>query len=187
MTLYVVAKYLHVLGALGIFLALGLEAASLLQLRRARTSAQAREWARVGGWLRRLGPISLVAVLVPGFYMTATVWREGAPWIGFAFAALVMIAVLGALGGRRLGAAIQSAVTEEGELSVATRARLRAPFPWIALQARASLLLAIVFLMTAHADLAVSLWTMAAALLVAAAACVLSLRSDSSRSEGANA
>jgi uncharacterized membrane protein len=170
MNLYVVAKYLHVVGALVTFLALGLEWASLVQLRRAQTAEQAREWARVGGWLRWLGPIALGAVLVPGFYMMATVWRDGAPWIGFAFAALAMIVVLGVLGGRRFPVAIQAAVAEEGALSPAARARLRAPLPWISVQARAALLLAIVFLMTAKTDLAVSLWAIGVALLAAAAA-----------------
>lgn len=172
MNLYVVAKYLHVVGALVTFLALGLEWASLVQLRRAQTAEQAREWARVGGWLRWLGPIALGAVLVPGFYMIATVWRGGAPWIGFAFAALAMIVVLGVLGGRRFPVAIQAAVAEEGALCPAARAQLRAPLPWISVQARAALLLAIVFLKTAKTDMAVSLWAIGVALVAAGAASV---------------
>jgi hypothetical protein len=185
LNLYIVAKYLHVVGALVTFLALGLEWASLVQLRRAQTAEQAREWARVGGWLRWLGPIALGAVLVPGAYMMATVWRDGAPWIGFTFAALVMIVVLGVLGARRFPVAIQAAVAEEGALSLAARTRLRAPLPWISVQARAALLLAIVFLMTVKADLAISLWAIAAALLAAGAASVLTLMSGASRPERA--
>ena len=185
MNLYVVAKYFHVVGALAAFLALGLEWVSIVQLRRARSVEQVREWARVGGWLRWLGPISLGAILVPGFYMMATVWRDGAPWIGFAFAALLLVAVLGALGGRRWAAVVQEALVEEGLLSSATRARLRAPLPWISVQARAALLLAIVFLMTAKADLAISLSATAAALLAAGAASVFTLRSGASRPERA--
>ena len=38
MTLYVVAKYLHVVGALSVFVQVGLEWAMLGQLRRARTA-----------------------------------------------------------------------------------------------------------------------------------------------------
>jgi hypothetical protein len=185
MTVYVVAKYLHVVGALASFLALGLDWVSLVQLRRAQASEQVREWARVGGWLRWLGPVSLGAILVPGLYMMATVWRGGAPWIGGAFAALLMVALLGALGGRRMPAAVQAALAEEGLLSPETRVRLRAPLPWISVQARAALLLAIVFLMTAKADLEVSLWAIGAALSAAGAASVLTLMSGASRPDGA--
>src|SRR5262245_28205225 len=131
MTLYVMAKYLHVVGALSMFVALGLEWAMLGQLRRAQASGQVREWARVRPWLRWLGPISLGAILVPGFYMMATMWRGGAPWIGLAFAALVVVAVLEALGARRLTGVLRTALAEEGPLPPATRAQLHVPFPWI--------------------------------------------------------
>jgi hypothetical protein len=80
---------------------------------------------------------------------------------------------------------VQVALVEEGLLSSATRARLRVPLPWISVQARAALLLAIVFLMTVKADLAISLWAIAAALLAAGAASVLTLMSGASRPERA--
>jgi len=188
MTAYVIAKYLHVVGALGMFLALGLEWATLVQLRRAQTAEQVGEWARVGTWLRWLGPLALLAVLVPGFYMMATVWRDGAPWIGPAFAALIIVAVLGALGGRRLSGAIRAGLAEHGRLSDATRISLRAPFPWISLQVRAALLLAIVFMMTAKSDLIDALWALGAALLGAGVTSVLGLRPSmetSTAAEGA--
>jgi len=175
MTLYLVAKYLHVLGALSMFMALGLEWAMVAQLRSAQTSAQVREWARVAGWLRLLGPLSLGAILVPGAYMMATVWRDGAAWIGFAFAALAAVALLGALGGRQLARPIQAAVAEEGRLPAAATVWLRRPLPWISLQVRAALLLAIVFLMTAKADSIASVWTLALALLAAGTASAATL------------
>src|SRR5215831_9097470 len=112
MTLYVMAKYLHVVGTLGLFASLGLEWAMLGQLRRAQASEQIREWARVGGWLRWLVPLSLVAILVPGFYMMATAWRGGPPWIGLSFAGLVCVAVLGALSTRRLAGVVRAALAQ---------------------------------------------------------------------------
>lgn len=180
MTLYLIAKYLHLVGSLSLFVSLGLEWAMVGQLRRAQTSEQVREWARVGGWLRWLDPLSLGAILVPGFYMMATVWR-GAPWIAPALVTLVIVAVLGPLGRRRLTGAIRDALEERGPLPAGTRARLQVPFPWISLQTRAALLLAIVFLMTAKSDRFAALWTIAAALLVSAAASVVELAALGSR------
>ena len=43
MSLYAIAVFLHIVGALGLFAALGLEWASLLNLRRATAAGQARE------------------------------------------------------------------------------------------------------------------------------------------------
>lgn len=63
MNAYLLSRYLHVVGALGLFVALGLDWAGLAQLRRARTAEQVREWARVLGWLRWLDPFSLVAAV----------------------------------------------------------------------------------------------------------------------------
>ncbi|HWE24171.1 MAG TPA: hypothetical protein VG496_09545 [Myxococcales bacterium] len=181
MTLYLVAKYLHVVGAALMFLAVGFEWGMLAQLRRAQTSEQVREWARIGRWIRWLGPFSLGAVLVPGFYMAATTWREGAPWINLAVIALVLVAVLGALGGRGLNRAIAPALVANGPLPASTKARFHAPFLWISLQTRAGLLLAIVFLMTAKSDLFAALGAMAVAMLAAGAVSIAGIAASASR------
>lgn len=172
MNAYLLSRYLHVVGALGLFVALGLDWASLAQLRRARTAEQVREWARVLGWLRWLGPFSLAVTVLPGFYMAGAAWR-GADWIGVSLAALLVVAALGALGSRRLGTAVKAATREAGALSPETRAILRSPLPWISVRIRAALLLGIVYLMTAKPGLVPSLWAMAVALAVAGAGAML--------------
>jgi hypothetical protein len=170
MTLYVAAKYLHIVGTLSLFVALGFEWAMLVQLRRAQASGQIREWVRVSGWLHWLGAVSLGAILVPGFYMTATVWRGEQPWIGLSFAVLVIVAILGAVGARRRSGIIRDALVEEGPLPAAIKGRLRDSFSWISMQTRTALLLAIVFLMTAKPDFIAAIWTIAAALLASSVA-----------------
>ena len=113
-SIYLIAKYLHILGALGLFVAIGLEWASLLYLRRAATFDQAREWLKIFASLRRLYPVSWLAILIPGFYMTATVWG-GVAWINIALAGVVLIAVLGAaLTGRQMAYIGQSVAGEGG-------------------------------------------------------------------------
>src|SRR4051812_30730307 len=100
---YSIALFLHIVGALGMFAALALEGTSLFYLRRSVTVEQAHSWMNVLGLVQRLGPVSLVLILLPGFYMMATVWG-GVPWIAVALAAIVLIAVLGAFSGIRLAA-----------------------------------------------------------------------------------
>ncbi len=64
-----IALYVHIVGALGFFVALGVEWVSLRYLRRATTAEQVREWVQVSTGIRRLGFASMMALLASGFYM----------------------------------------------------------------------------------------------------------------------
>ena len=89
MSLYSLALFLHIVGALTLFALLAIEGVSL------RQGVAAARLNRV------LGPISAVLILVPGLYMSATTWGwQG--WILFSFATYLLIAVLGAVTGIRL-------------------------------------------------------------------------------------
>src|SRR5207247_10213446 len=59
MSLYAIAVFLHIVGALGLFAALGLEWATLLNLRRATAAGAAREWARVLASFRTVAATAL--------------------------------------------------------------------------------------------------------------------------------
>lgn len=85
MSLYSIALFVHVVGAVLVFVLLTVEAAGL----RSGTGA-----AQLG---RTLGPFSALAILVPGIYMAAqTGWYA---WTGASLAAYAVIAGLGAYSG----------------------------------------------------------------------------------------
>ena len=162
-SIYSVALFVHIVGALGLFVALGLEWASLSYLRRAATVEQAREWLGMFSVQRRLSPISWLAILIPGFYMAATAWRATG-WIPTALAAVILIAVLGAaLTGRRMARIGQSVAVESGPISSTLRQRLDDPLLWASLRFRTAIALGIVFLMTAKPELLGSLLIMSVA------------------------
>jgi hypothetical protein len=166
MTSYSIALFLHIVGVLGLFVALGLEWTSLVYLRRASTAEQAREWLGVLGGTRRLGPASLVAILLAGFYMVATAWGWTG-WIVVALAAMVLIAVVGAsLTGLRIGAVGRAATAESGLLSPEMRQRLHDPLLWTSVQTRTAIALGIVFLMTVKPDLIGALVTIGLAIIL---------------------
>ena len=166
MTLYPIALFLHVVGALGLFMALGLEWTSLLYLRRAATAEQVREWVAIVARLRWVYAPSFVALLLTGFYMTAVAWTE-AGWVGVALAALLLIASLGmVLTGRRMAPIVRAAAVEHGSLSPDLRHRLHDPLLWTSVQTRLAVALGIVFLMTVKPDLGGALLTTGAALLL---------------------
>jgi len=159
MTFYSFALFLHILGALGLFVALGLEWTSLWYLRRATSVEQVNQWLPIFALLRRVYPVSWAAILLPGFYMTATAWR-GAAWISIAFAAIILIVVIGvALTGRRVPAIGQAVAMESGPLSPTLHQQLRDPLLWVSIQVRLAMALGIVFLMTVKPGLGGALLT----------------------------
>jgi hypothetical protein len=86
MSLYSIALFVHVVGAVLLFVLLTIEGVGL----------------RIGfasaAMNRILGPISALLILVPGLYMTATAWGWKA-WIVVGITTYVAIAVLGAITG----------------------------------------------------------------------------------------
>jgi hypothetical protein len=166
MTLYSFILFLHIVGALGLFIALGLEWTSLGNLRRAITAEQAHPWLLVFASLRRIYPISWVTLLLSGIYMTAMVWR-GAVWPGIALATMILIAILGAvLSGRRMAAIGPALAAEKGSISPTLRQQLRDLRLWTSIQVRAAMALGIVFLMAVKPGLSGALITIGVAIVL---------------------
>ncbi len=159
MSLYSLVLFAHIVGALGLFVALGIEWTALLRLRGAATVEQAREWLGLFALVRRLGPASLVVVLLAGMYLAGTTWGF-TPWIGAALVVLPLLAVLGAGSGWRLAGLGRSLAAEQGTLSARLRQRLRDPLPWTSVHLRAALLLGVVFLMVTKPSLQGVLFTL---------------------------
>ncbi len=180
MSLYSIALFLHIVGALGLFAALGLEWTSLRQLRRATTVEQARAWFDVLGLVRRIGPAALAAILLSGFYLMATEWGWTA-WIGVALVGMGVLAALGALNGVPLAALGRELTTHQGTLAVPVRQRLQNPRFVASIQTRVALVLGIVFLMTVKPDLGGSLLTIGLAVVLGLVASVPAWRRERAR------
>lgn len=86
MSLYAIALFVHIVGALLLFALLTVEGVGL------RTGIAAAPINRV------MGPISALAILVPGLYMTGTQWGLKG-WIAVSITSWVLIAVGGAITG----------------------------------------------------------------------------------------
>jgi len=152
MNIYSVALYLHIVGALLLFVAMGIEFMTVSRLRSAGTAEQARDWLSVLGSMRVIGPVALVTVLVPGLYMAATSagWQA---WNILALAAMVVMAALGAASNAaRMPAIGRSIGPLRGQVSPEARARLRDPIVWSSILIRIGIGLGIVLLMTLKPD-----------------------------------
>ena len=185
MSYYAIALFAHIVGALGFFVALGVEWIGARQLRRAATAEQAGLWVRVATSVRLLGMASMVTILVAGFYMML-VGQVGGAWLIVAFWAMVLLAVLAvALSFRPMAAIGRAASAETGPVSPALRQRLRGPRLWIGIQARVAIALGIVFLMTVKPGLVGSLLTIAVAALLGLGAALPTLSRARAREEPA--
>jgi hypothetical protein len=166
MNLYSIALFLHIVGALGVFVSLALEWISLQQLQRLTTVEQVTEWFKGSGGGRWMGGISFLLILIPGFYMTATAWG-GVMWISVALGALILLGALGGiLTGPRMAAIKRGMATESGPISSDLYRLLHHPLLWVSVQARVAIALGIVFLMSVKPALVGSLITIGVALIL---------------------
>jgi hypothetical protein len=143
MTLFSIALFVHVAGAMLVFVLLTIEGFG----------------PRAGAQLNRiLGPISALAILVPGFYLAAqTGWH---PWTAVGLVSYVVIAGLGAYTG----------------ISV-MRGRMSAPAARVSWLVRIGLAAGVLFDMTVKPDAVASLLAVVVAVVVAVAAALPAIRS----------
>jgi hypothetical protein len=166
MTLYSLALFVHILGALALFGAMGLEWVALLNLRRVEMAKQAREWLKMFALFPRIYPLAWLAIILAGLYMTAAVWK-GAGWIIVALVSVVVLAAAGgALTSRRMASLARGVAQERGSLSSGLRTTLHDPYLLAVFQVRLAFTLGIVFLMVAKPGLAVSLLDMVVATIL---------------------
>jgi hypothetical protein len=164
MSHYPISLYLHIVGALGFFAALGLEWTSVRQLRRATTISQIRDWLAISMGSTKVGMPSMLLLLISGALMTYSAWGL-MPWVSVTLGAIVLLIILTLTLSRRRTVAIKQAVAgEEGAVSHRLRQLTHHPLLWLAIQTRMAIALGIVFLMTIKPDLLGSLLTIGIAI-----------------------
>jgi hypothetical protein len=146
MSLYSIALFFHIVGALLVFILLTVEGVAL------RQGFMAARLNRV------LGPISALAILLPGLYMTASQWGWKG-WIVVGVAAWVLIAVAGAATGIGLLAGRLNARTAAASWSI-----------------RVGMALGVVFIMTVKLDLLLAVIAVVAGAALGAAGAFASMR-----------
>jgi hypothetical protein len=96
MTIYSAVLFIHVVSAIGLFIALAAEGAIVFRIRSARSVEQARFLIRVFQSLRIVAIPSFLGILVGGLYL-ASKWGKGTFWIPFALGATLLIMVIGGI------------------------------------------------------------------------------------------
>lgn len=166
MNIYSIALFLHIVGALGVFVALGLEWTGLRQLRSANLPEQVRAWMGILKGTNKVGFPSMLTTVITGIYMVLK-GLGWVPWILVVLGALALIIVLSvALTKARMAAIGQALATEKGSISQSFHNLANHPVLWISIQTRVSIALGIIFLKIAKPDFVGSLLTLGVAIVL---------------------
>lgn len=166
MSVYSIVLFLHILGALGFFAALGIEWMTMMQLRKATTAEYVQDWLNAANSFRRVGMVSMLVLLLAGIYMMATVWR-GIPWLLVSLGDIVLLMVtMGRISSPRVKAIREAVAAEKGPVSLNLQELVQHPMLWVGIQSRIIIALGIVFLMTVKPDLVGSLITVGITLVL---------------------
>lgn len=183
MNIYPILVFLHVVGAVGIFVAFTIEAVALAGLQRAERTADARVWMTLLRPAGRFAPIASLVTLVTGIWMMVKWWGPR-PWIQFALVTVVAMAIFGGgVTGRRMRRLGPLLPAEMGEtLSPAFRSVSTSRALAASLRARIAGGVGILALMTLKPDLAGSLIITGLAIGVGVLASVRSWRRSEAQS-----
>ena len=186
MNAYSIALFLHIVGAVGFFVALGLEWTGLWQIQSALTPQQVRGWMGILKSLRKVGFASMLTTVITGVYMMLTVWG-GEAWIIVTVGSLVlMIALAQVVTAPRMMAIGRALATEKAPLSPTFYSLANNPLLWISIQTRVAIALGIVFLKIAQPDWAGSLITIGIAIVLGIASALPMFRRERAQAASAN-
>ncbi|HLV98195.1 MAG TPA: hypothetical protein VKT82_05905 [Ktedonobacterales bacterium] len=159
MSFYGIALFLHVVGALTLFVAVGLNFLSMLRMRRAEEMSRFREWALLGRQAGRIIPVAILLIAGSALYMVTTAWGWGTAWVDVALGTFLAHGVLvSSIENPRL-AALQKAAKRFaiGPVPAAVLAQARHPLLWLCECVVTGTTFGMIFLMSVHPDLVISL------------------------------
>jgi len=166
MSLYTLALFLHVSGAIGACVSLGIWLFGLAALRRARLVEQVRALAWLIIVASPLMVLSVVLLGLAGFEMALSAWGLLTPWIAMSLLSVVLVGPIGAfvLDPRMRTIIALAQEMPGGPLSDALDQRTHDPILGTSAHTLVAILLGIVFLMTTKPSLVISILVMGVAL-----------------------
>ena len=154
MSIYSAVLFLHVVAAIALFMALGIEWSSLRQMQRTTSLAQVALSIKMSSGLRPVSIASMLVVLLSGGYLASRmeVWHDA--WIWVALAGMFAIGGIAVTLTRRRTEGIRRLCAgENAELTKALIARLRDPLLRLSMRLRIAIATGIIFLMVTQPNL----------------------------------
>src|SRR5438876_1628725 len=119
MALYSYVLFFHIVGVIGLFIAISLEVAIGFRLCAAKTTTQVQEWMAINRVIEKILPVSALLILASGLFMLFTTWGWSHAWIDLSLGLLIVVGVLWAVINVPLMKCIQMAVevAPDGDIS----------------------------------------------------------------------
>lgn len=154
MTGYSIGLFVHVAGALALFMGIAVSRLAFGRVRRARSVGELRLWLGVARRTRVVFPASIVVLLASGLFLTAQSWSFTTPWVATSLVSVVALGVAGAAVNGRHGRAMGRALGDRGDgpLPADVTAQQRRGGPFVFGFALNGVALGVVFLMTTKPD-----------------------------------
>jgi uncharacterized membrane protein len=129
LTFYPYTLLLHIVGVIGLFVALSLELVVVSRLRAAKMTTQVHEWLTLNRVIDLVLPISAVFILVSGLVLLFSGWGWGHAWIELSLGLLVLLGILGpVINGPRMKAIhVAAQAAPVGEIPPALRSVISHP------------------------------------------------------------
>lgn len=166
MSFYLIVLFLHITAALGIFAGIGLEWFLVHNFGKVTTKSAAAQWSGSFKVLPPVFAISGILILITGIYLSVHTWGMNA-WVISGFVLFLVIAIFGsAVAGKKIESIIKAIEAGSEKLSDDILRNLKSPVITQSLKIRSAIALSIVFIMTMKPGWAVTLESVAAALLI---------------------
>jgi uncharacterized membrane protein len=165
--LYNVVLFLHILGAVIMFMAIAILALSMISMLHSKDTENVKRWSGLAVKTDALFPLSTLLILAPALYLVFSAWGWETAWINVSLAALLGNSFLGpVINLRRLKGILAAAEAEtDAVLSTALLNKVRDPVLWNSVSIMSMLIIGILFLMAVKLALWGSLITMAIAII----------------------
>lgn len=166
--LYSLGLFFHVLGAVVMFVAVGITLTAMVAMLYADKTESLRLWSALAVKMDVLMPVSVIFVLLPGLYLVFSTWGWDHAWINVSLTLLLLMSVMGPVINLPRLKLILEAANEEAESipSPQMLEKVRNRTLWTSVMIMTMLLVGILFLMTVKTTLIPSLLTIAAAAAV---------------------
>lgn len=158
--------FLHIVGAMTLFVGFGMEWSNLNRLRMAATIEELREAVRLTTRNLPLNLVAALAILPPGIYLARRMNVLDQGWIQAAMGTIFLMAVLGGLSSHRMRTIRNTSTSEVGPLPGDLPGRMNVTLLAASFYVRVALALGIVLLMVAKPEFESSLQVIGAALTV---------------------
>ncbi len=181
-----IGLFLHIVGGLGFFVALGLEWTGLAQMRSTILPEQIRAWTEIFKNARRVLFVSMLMIVLTGVYSMLAEFGTVA-WIIVPLGSFVLvIALLVALTDPQMAAIRRALEWQKGSVSQTLHGLASHPLLWLSVQTRVAIGLGIVFLMIVKPDWLESLLTIGVAIVLGLASAIPVLRRERAQAVSAD-